>query len=87
MISSFDYSIIRLLCADSACIQCSLMKNKPEDENADKAYDAAKDGNLDLAREVFLEEWQNAKHLPSGYNAALLAATGDYDDAISPAMK
>ena len=84
MISSFDYSIIRLLVPTVHVSSVSLMKNKPEDENADKAYDAAKDGNLDLAREVFLEEWQNAKHLPSGYNAALLiAATGDYDDAIS----
>ncbi len=84
MIRSFQSDIIRLLVPTAVEYNVSLMKNKPENKAAEAAYDAAKDGNLEHAESIFLDEWRNSRHLPSGYNAALLmAGTGNYDDAIN----
>ncbi len=83
MIRSFNSPIIRLLVPTEREYSVSLMKNKPENGNVERAYDAAKDGFLAEAEAIFEAEWNESHHLPSGYNAALLlAASGDYDAAI-----
>ena len=83
IIRSFSDDIENLLVPSYQEYSVSLMSNKPKLEEAESAYDAAKDGNLELAGNLFLSIWEKSNHLPSGYNAALLAAaSGDYTKAI-----
>ena len=83
MINSFSDDILRLLVPTEREYNVSLMSNKPKNESAEAAYEAASDGNLLLSQSIFLSEWEGSHHLPSGYNAALImAASGDYDGAI-----
>jgi hypothetical protein len=61
----------------------SLMSNKPEVKRAETAYEAAKQGNYTIAKDLFLKEWDRSKHIPSGYNAALMTeALGDLRGAM-----
>lgn len=83
MLSSFDEGILRQFVPRTRLYDITLMKNKPKNDDAKIAYDYAKDGNLSAALDGFLSVWENDRHLPSGYNAALLiASTGDYDRAL-----
>ena len=84
MIRSFCDGIIMQYVPTERTYSASLMSNKPKNESVEAAYEAASDGNLAAAREIFLSSWQSQGHLPSGYNAALLmAADGDYDGSLS----
>lgn len=83
MIRSFNADIIHLLVPTTREYSVSLMSNKPENKEADSAYEAAKNGDYATAERIFISEWKDNKHLPSGYNAALLMASrGNYDGAI-----
>ena len=83
MIRSFNNGIIRQFVPTERSYDVSLMSNKPKSEGVEAAYEAAADGDTMHAEELFLSEWENSRHLPSGYNATLLmAAAGDYDEAI-----
>ena len=61
----------------------SLMDNKPEVQRVAEAWEEAKRGNIAVARELFLKEWNRSDHIPSGYNAALMIeALGDLPEAV-----
>ncbi|MDX9935372.1 MAG: hypothetical protein RBS30_10285 [Sphaerochaetaceae bacterium] len=62
----------------------SLMPNKPEISRLEFAWEEVRRGNLGIAKEAFIEEWNKSQHIPSGYNAALLMeALGDIDEGIA----
>lgn len=62
----------------------ALMDNKPEVPSLKRAYEAAKAGNIGLALEAFQAEWARSKHLPSGYNAAIiLDSFGRVEEALA----
>lgn len=61
----------------------ALMKNRPTASTVEEAYGAAAQGRISYAYQIFLREWQSSGHIPSGYNAALLAeSSGRRDEAI-----
>jgi len=61
----------------------SLMSNKPEVKRVEAAYEAVKRGNYAVAKDLFIQEWNRSKHIPSGYNAALMTeALGDLRGAM-----
>ncbi len=64
-------------------VYVTLKDNKPKNESVEAAYKAAGDGNLDYALTLFKDTYEKEKHVPSGYNAALiLSSQGDLDSAI-----
>ena len=80
MIDSTMSRITRQLVPLQTTAEITLMDNKPKDKNVEAAYDALKDGNLNLSSSLFLENYKVDKHIPSGYNAALVtAAMGDIE--------
>lgn len=84
MLSGFQKHILTQLVPQHRSTSLSLMSNKPEIKSLESAYEAAKDGYTNRARELFLAEYNSSGHIPSGYNAALLTASGgDIDAAIS----
>ncbi|MGE0073758.1 MAG: hypothetical protein AB7S52_00865 [Sphaerochaetaceae bacterium] len=61
----------------------ALMKNRPTASSVEDAYEAVVQGRIAYAYQAFLREWQQSGHVPSGYNAALLAeSSGRRDEAI-----
>lgn len=84
MINGFQRYILLQLVPQRQSASLSLMSNKPKIKSLEGAYDAAKNGYTDIARELFLSEYEASGHIPSGYNAALLTASmGDMDEAIA----
>ena len=62
----------------------SIYPNKPKNENAEQWYKAMDKGIYKYAMEGFLDVWKEDKHIPSGYNAALLFfASGNSTKGIS----
>lgn len=62
----------------------TLKDNKPKNESVEEAYKAAENGNLDYALTLFKKTYDESGHVPSGYNAALiLASGGDIESALS----
>lgn len=61
----------------------AMMANKPFLAEAEMYYEAAKERQWALAFNGFYSLYENYKHLPSGYNAALIKeAVGERDEAI-----
>lgn len=84
MIRGFNEGIRRSFVPTSRSYDVTLMDNKPELEAAKDAYKRASDGQYRASLDQFLSLWQGERHVPSGYNAALLtAALGDFDKAIA----
>ncbi len=80
---SLTEKVVNLLAPQKITTYVSLMKNKPENFEAQKAYEAAKQRLYPLAAQIFLEVWEKYNHYPSGYNAALLKeAMGQREEAI-----
>lgn len=64
--------------------QQEAMDNNPHNSAASAGYDYLESGATDAAYHIFMELWNTSKHLPSGYNAALLLhGMGKIDDAIA----
>lgn len=64
-------------------VSIDLMDNRPKLKEVEKAYDLVKDGDIPSARSLFRQAWAGERHLPSGYNYALLCAVGgDIEGAI-----
>lgn len=60
-----------------------LMNNKPKGP-VDLAYTLAGKGDFNQAYDIFINTWKQSRHLPSGYNAALLLeGMGRYDEALT----
>ncbi len=60
-----------------------LMDNKPKNSLANEAMKLVKNNQLLQAETLFEQAWNEDKHLPSGYNAALLIeAMGDRTNAM-----
>ncbi len=80
---SLTEKVVNLLAPQKITTYVSLMKNKPENFEAQKAYEVAKQRLYPLAAQMFLEVWDNYNHYPSAYNAALLKeAMGQREEAI-----
>jgi len=81
--SSFGNSLVEQYVPQSVTRSFSLLKNSPKNRNAEKGYEAVKEGNLVDALSVFEKEWNRRTHIPSAYNAALIhEALGDRDEGI-----
>jgi len=62
----------------------SLMKNSPKLESVENAYKEVRKKNLMVAYNTFISAWDDKRHIPSGYNAALLLqAMGKLEESIS----
>ena len=83
MVADFNRTIRNQIAPRWERTVVSLMDNKPEMTRAKNAWDEAKRGNYAIAKDLFLKEWNRSKHIPSGYNAALLTeALGDLKKAL-----
>lgn len=84
MIDSVQYDILAALVPRKVMRYESLMENDPKVDGVKTAYKSVEDGNYSAALAVFRYEWDSSRHLPSGYNSALLlAALGRYDEAAA----
>ncbi|MGI5910919.1 MAG: hypothetical protein ACOX6K_11195 [Sphaerochaetaceae bacterium] len=84
MISAFQDSIRSQVAPSVVSRNISLMGNKPKNAFAKEAYKEVDRGNIRSAYTMFLSQWQEVRHVPSGYNAALLLeSSGDNDGAIA----
>lgn len=83
MIYSFQPTIRTLFAPSARTLSIYLMDNKPKLDYVKSGYDAAKKGDTRYAFELFRSAWDNDRHLPSGYNSALLLASyGRLDEAL-----
>ena len=84
MIRGFNEGLRRQFAPTLRSYTVTLMDNKPKLEAAEAAYELASDGKTRDAAVLFSELWESHHHLPSGYNAALLIASGgDFDGSLS----
>ncbi len=82
MVSRIPKEIATQLAPSWSESRVSLMPNKPK-ANVGHAYKLAEKNALRQAYEVFILEWEQSSHLPSGYNAALLLeGMGQYSEAL-----
>ncbi len=83
MIDAFQGGLRKQLAPSWVTKTIYLMDNKPKNEAAKAAYKQVDKGNIQIAYALFLDQWTEARHVPSGYNAALmLEAVGDLNGAI-----
>ena len=83
-LSSMISSIVADFVPTTKTTRIDFMSNKPKLEAVKPAYKAAEEGNYSYALNLFLDAWENERHLPSGYNAAvIIACNGDIDEALS----
>lgn len=82
LIDSMQSTIAANLMPQDKVIYENLMDNKPKLESLEPAYSLVKDGRYPEARALFLSGWEENRHRPSAYNAALLyAASGNFEEA------
>lgn len=83
MSERFSREFVQLLVPRWVTQYVSLMDNKPEVRSLKSAYEQAKAGSMGPALEAFLAEWKRSKHVPSGYNAAIIMdSLGRDSDAL-----
>lgn len=83
MVDRFSSDFAKLVAPRWITKSVALMANKPENPRVETAYLEAKEGSLQIALEGFLAEWKKSKHVPSGYNAAIiLESFGQIDQAL-----
>ena len=62
----------------------SLMKNSPKLDSVEDAYKQVRKNNLMFAYNTFISAWDSQRHIPSGYNAAiLLQGMGNLEESIT----
>lgn len=84
ILDGFQEKIARKLMPSWQYSSVALMDNKPKNANVKDAYRLADSGKIEEAYSVFVAEWENSGHVPSGYNAALmLEAMGNLSDAVT----
>ena len=82
-ISDMVSSIVADFVPTTKTAYIDFMSNKPKNESVKPAYKAAENGDYSYALNLFLSAWNTEKHLPSGYNAAVIkACNGDIDGAL-----
>lgn len=83
LLDKMNDSVLRTLAPHKVYKSETLMGNNPENGNANHAYELVENNNLSLALIEFLSVWNTYRHIPSGYNAAIIYfALGEYDNAI-----
>lgn len=83
-ISDMISSIVADFVPTTKTAYIDFMSNKPKNESVKPAYKAAEDGDYRYALNLFLNAWNTERHVPSGYNAAvIIACNGDIDRALS----
>lgn len=83
MVDDFVDSIVTPLVPRWVSSSVKLMANKPKVERVQEAYEYVERGNPGVARTIFLREWEESRHIPSGYNAALIMESlGMNEEAI-----
>ena len=83
MLDGFQNEISHQLAPSWQTFSVSLMSNKPKVDAVKQAYELSKAGSLQKAYSLFLGQWSQSGHVPSGYNAALLLeAQGDLKEAV-----
>lgn len=83
-ISDMISSIVADFVPTSKTAYIDFMSNKPKNESAKPAYKAAEDGDFNYALNLFMNIWNTERHIPSGYNAAvIIACNGDIDRALA----
>ena len=83
MVEEFSRSFAQMVAPRWVTKSVALMENKPENPRVEYAFKEAKEGSLQVALDGFLNEWKSSKHVPSGYNAALiLESFGRIEEAL-----
>ncbi|AEC02211.1 hypothetical protein [Parasphaerochaeta coccoides] len=83
VVDSFQKELVQQLVPHLYSRSESLMPNKPKNPQAAPAYDMVSKGNRNVAYDIFKTQWDTQGHIPSGYNAAILAyARGDLEAAL-----
>lgn len=83
MIDRFSDDFSKMVAPRWTTRSVALMANKPENPRVETSYLEAKEGSLQVALDGFLAEWRNSKHVPSGYNAAIiLESFGQIEQAL-----
>ena len=83
MLGGFQNEVSHQLAPSWQTSTVSLMSNKPKIEAMKEAYKLAESGSLQQAYALFLGEWNQSRHVPSGYNAGLLLeALGELGSAV-----
>ncbi|WP_320127945.1 hypothetical protein [uncultured Sphaerochaeta sp.] len=83
MLSSFQSGIKTLMAPSLEVSYLTLMSNKPKNNFAKNGYKLVESGSLQAAYGLFLNLWDQDRHVPSGYNGALvLEALGNLHDSI-----
>ena len=83
MVEEFSRSFAQMVAPRWVTKSVALMDNKPENPRVESAFLEAKEGSLQVALDGFLNEWKASKHVPSGYNAALiLESFGRIEEAL-----
>lgn len=83
ILNGFSPTIASQLAPSYQMLRLPLLGNKPKLKEAEVAYKLARQGSYAQAQTLFHEFWQQERHLPSGYNAALLLeALAQLDGAV-----
>lgn len=83
ILDEFSSTIATQLAPSYQLSRLPLLANKPKLKEAEAAYKLARQGSYAPAQILFHELWEQERHLPSGYNAALLLeALGTIDEAV-----
>lgn len=84
MLDGINASVLKSLAPHKRVKVETLMANNPELKEYSDAWDLVNDGNVVLAANRFKSAWENAHHVPSGYNLAMIQySLGQYEDSIS----
>ncbi|MCQ2398226.1 MAG: hypothetical protein MJ052_02865, partial [Sphaerochaetaceae bacterium] len=82
IIRSFSEELTARLTPHYETSYLTLMRNRPEVDTLKEAYELVEKGQLQKAYDIFIREWKNSHHFPSGYNAAILEMSlGRYSQA------
>ena len=81
-ISSYSSKLMKKIAPYTVHRNISMMKDKSKNTNMKLANEFVKDGQINIAKEEYLEVYKQTGLLEAGYNAArLLEAQGNYEEA------
>ena len=81
-ISSYSSKLMKKIAPYTVHREISMMKDKSKNTNMKLANEFVKNGQINLAKEEYLEVYKQTGLLEAGYNAArLMEAQGNYEEA------